>query len=262
MRIGIIGVGRIGALHAETLHSLAEVDELIVVDADTARARQVASSMGVSWAEDAETLLHDGVDGLVIATPTDTHAALISAAAKAGIAVFCEKPVATDVAGTREVVRQVEKSGAQVQVGFQRRFDVGFVSAREQVQARSWGGCTPSERARSTPPRLRPRTSLPRAGYSGTAASTTSTPFAGSPDRTCAWSTPPGPTGEPTTSSRPGTSTRLRRCSPWKTIRWLSSPQPDTTPQATTSDWNCSARRAAFRWGSMTGCRCARPNLE
>jgi myo-inositol 2-dehydrogenase/D-chiro-inositol 1-dehydrogenase len=139
MRIGIMGVGRIGALHAETLHSLGEVEELIIVDADTARARQVASSMGVSWAENAERLLHNDVDGLVIATPTDTHAALISAAVKAGITVFCEKPVATDVAGTREVVRQVEKSGAQVQVGFQRRFDVGFVSAREQVQARKLG---------------------------------------------------------------------------------------------------------------------------
>jgi len=139
MRIGIMGVGRIGALHAETLHSLGEVEELIIVDADTARARRVASSMGVSWAENAERLLHNDVDGLVIATPTDTHAALISAAVKAGITVFCEKPVATDVAGTREVVRQVEKSGAQVQVGFQRRFDVGFVSAREQVQARKLG---------------------------------------------------------------------------------------------------------------------------
>ena len=139
MRIGIIGVGRIGALHAETLHSLAEVDELVVVDADTARARQLASKMGVPWAEDADQLLHSGADGIVVATPTDTHAPLICAAVEAGVAVFCEKPVAGDVAGTKEVVRVVEKSDVQVQIGFQRRFDAGFVSAREQVQAGKLG---------------------------------------------------------------------------------------------------------------------------
>jgi myo-inositol 2-dehydrogenase/D-chiro-inositol 1-dehydrogenase len=69
MRMGVMGVGRIGALHTETLHSLGEVEELTIVDVDTARARQIASSMGVFWAEDAEALLYDGVDGLVIATP-------------------------------------------------------------------------------------------------------------------------------------------------------------------------------------------------
>ncbi len=139
MRIGIIGVGRIGALHAETLHSLAEVDELVVVDTDTARSRQTASKMGVSWAEDSTQLLRDGADAIVIATPTDTHAPLICAAAEAGVAVFCEKPVAGDVAATKEVVRRVDKSGALVQIGFQRRFDAGFVAAREQVQAGKLG---------------------------------------------------------------------------------------------------------------------------
>jgi myo-inositol 2-dehydrogenase/D-chiro-inositol 1-dehydrogenase len=139
MRMGVMGVGRIGALHTETLHSHSEVEELIIFDVDTARAQQVTSSMGASWAEDAEGLLNGGIDGLVIATPTDTHARLISAAARTGIAIFCEKPVATDIGGTRDVVREVEKSGAQVQVGFQRRFDVGFVSAREQVQAAKLG---------------------------------------------------------------------------------------------------------------------------
>jgi myo-inositol 2-dehydrogenase/D-chiro-inositol 1-dehydrogenase len=135
----MIGVGRIGAFHAATLRSLAEVDELVVVDTDVARARQVAEKMGVAWAEDSAHLLHGGVDGIVIATPTDTHAPLIRAGAEAGVAVFCEKPVAADVAGTKEVVRLVEKSGAQVQIGFQRRFDAGFASGREAVQANKLG---------------------------------------------------------------------------------------------------------------------------
>ena len=139
MRMGIIG-GR-------SDRSIARRDTAIACRGGRAHCRRCRHCsgpaarlhLGVSWAEDAERLLHNDVDGLVIATPTDTHAALISAAVKAGIAIFCEKPVATDVAGTRDVVRQVEKSGAQVQVGFQRRFDVGFVSAREQVQARKLG---------------------------------------------------------------------------------------------------------------------------
>ena len=139
MRIGIIGVGRIGALHAETLHSLAEVDELTIVDADAARARHLAAKMGVPWAEDSADLLRQHVDGIVIATPTATHARLICSAAEAGVAVFCEKPVAADVAGTKEVVRVVESSGAQVQIGFQRRFDAGFVAARGQVLANKLG---------------------------------------------------------------------------------------------------------------------------
>jgi len=126
-------------LHAETLHSLAGVDELVVVDSDAARAQKVASRMGVPWAPDIGHVLKDGADGIVIATPTDTHAGLVRAAAEAGAAVFCEKPVAADLAGTKKVVRLVEKTGAQVQVGFQRRFDAGFVSARDQVQAKKLG---------------------------------------------------------------------------------------------------------------------------
>jgi myo-inositol 2-dehydrogenase/D-chiro-inositol 1-dehydrogenase len=139
MRIGVIGVGRIGAVHAETLHALAEVDELVLVDADTARARQLASEMGVAWAQDSDQLFNRGADGIVIATPTGTHARLICAAVEAGVAVFCEKPVAGDVAGTKEVVRVVENGGVPVQIGFQRRFDAGFVCAREQVQAGKLG---------------------------------------------------------------------------------------------------------------------------
>jgi myo-inositol 2-dehydrogenase/D-chiro-inositol 1-dehydrogenase len=139
MRIGLIGVGRIGALHAQTLQSLAQVDELTVVDTDAGRARQAAAELGVAWGQDVGDLLAGGVDGVVIATPSDTHAPLIRAAAEAGVAVFCEKPVAADVAETKEVVQLVEKSNARVQIGFQRRFDAGFLSAREQMQAKKLG---------------------------------------------------------------------------------------------------------------------------
>ena len=71
----------------------------------------------------------------MVAAATDAHATLTMAAADAGIPVFCEKPVASDTAGTIAVVRHVERTGATVQIGFQRRFDAGFVAAQEAVRS-------------------------------------------------------------------------------------------------------------------------------
>ncbi len=135
MRIGLAGVGRIGAFHADILRQLAEVDSLVVADADRARAQQVAEKLGVSAVEDAEALLRAGLDGLVIAAATDAHAPLILAAVDAGLPVFCEKPVANDLAGTLAVVERVAGSDVPVQIGFQRRFDAGYTAAREALAA-------------------------------------------------------------------------------------------------------------------------------
>src|SRR6266545_1785080 len=134
MRIGLAGVGRIGAFHADILRQLAEVDSLVVADADRARAQQVAEKLGVSAVEDAEALLRAGLDGLVIAAATDAHAPLILAAVDAGLPVFCEKPVANDLAGTLAVVERVAGSDVPVQIGFQRRFDAGYNAAGYDVR--------------------------------------------------------------------------------------------------------------------------------
>lgn len=139
MRLGIAGVGRIGAFHATTLHRLTGVDELVVADADAGRARKVAEALGVRWVPDADALFGAGLDGLAIATPTESHAALISRAAEAGIPVFCEKPVATSIDETIDVLRRVEKLAARVQIGFQRRFDAGYAAVREAIGSGSIG---------------------------------------------------------------------------------------------------------------------------
>lgn len=139
MRIGIAGVGRIGVFHARTLAAAPAVDSLVVTDTDAARAAEVAAMLSVDRADSTEELLRCGLDGLVIAAPTAAHAALIMAAADAGIPVFCEKPVAADVATTRAVQVLVNSSGARVQIGFQRRFDAGFVAARKAVRSGSLG---------------------------------------------------------------------------------------------------------------------------
>jgi myo-inositol 2-dehydrogenase / D-chiro-inositol 1-dehydrogenase len=133
MRIGLAGVGRIGAFHADTLRRHPAVTELLVADADPARAEQVAQALEVTGLPSPAALFDAGLDALVIAAATDAHAELILAALDAGLPVFCEKPVAPDLAGTLAVVDRVAASTVPVQIGFQRRFDAGYVAAREAV---------------------------------------------------------------------------------------------------------------------------------
>jgi myo-inositol 2-dehydrogenase / D-chiro-inositol 1-dehydrogenase len=134
MRMGLIGVGRIGAFHLETLAGLPAVEGVVVTDADTARAREAAGKTGATAVDTVTELFAEKVDGVVIAAPTNAHAPLIAIAASAGVPVFCEKPVASDVAGTREVLEQVAKAGVPLQVGFQRRFDAGYAALRGSVR--------------------------------------------------------------------------------------------------------------------------------
>jgi myo-inositol 2-dehydrogenase / D-chiro-inositol 1-dehydrogenase len=135
MRIGLAGVGRIGAFHAATLGQLPAVDAVIVTDADPARAREVAAQVGAQAAQTADELLDSGLDALVIATATDAHPEFILRGIKAGLPVFCEKPVAADISGTLEVITQAAASQSPVQIGFQRRFDAGYAAARAAVQS-------------------------------------------------------------------------------------------------------------------------------
>jgi myo-inositol 2-dehydrogenase/D-chiro-inositol 1-dehydrogenase len=137
MRVGLLGAGRIGALHAETLVGLTPVDALLIADADPARARQVATKVGepaVAMPGVAE-VLDAGVGAVVVAAPTFAHAELIGAAVRARVPVLCEKPVAPDVAGTRAVLDQVAVAGVPLQVGFQRRFDAGCLTVRAAARS-------------------------------------------------------------------------------------------------------------------------------
>ncbi|HEU5420087.1 MAG TPA: Gfo/Idh/MocA family oxidoreductase [Streptosporangiaceae bacterium] len=135
MRIGLAGVGRIGAFHAGTLCQLPAVDSVIVTDADPARARAVAGQLGAEAAQTADELLDSGLDALVVATATDAHPEFIVRGIKAGLPVFCEKPVAADISGTLEVIAQAAAGHAPVQIGFQRRFDAGYAAARAAVRS-------------------------------------------------------------------------------------------------------------------------------
>ncbi|WP_089250527.1 Gfo/Idh/MocA family protein [Asanoa hainanensis] len=139
MRIGLVGVGRIGAFHAHTLASLDTVDELVVTDANLAAAGALGSELGVAVADSVTALLGAGIDGLVIAAATPAHAALLSEGVAAGIPTFCEKPVAATLSETLALTALVERSGVPVQIGFQRRFDAGYRRVQAAVRAGELG---------------------------------------------------------------------------------------------------------------------------
>jgi myo-inositol 2-dehydrogenase/D-chiro-inositol 1-dehydrogenase len=139
MRFGVAGVGRIGVLHAENLVAAVGPDAVLVADADAVRASTVAQKLGATAVADVDALFAAGLAGLVVAVPTDGHAELIVRAAEAGVPVFCEKPVAPDLAGTRAVLEELRGNEVPVQVGFQRRFDAGYAAARAAVAAGALG---------------------------------------------------------------------------------------------------------------------------
>jgi myo-inositol 2-dehydrogenase/D-chiro-inositol 1-dehydrogenase len=139
LHVGVIGVGRIGAFHAETLRGLDGVSALTLTDADPDRAARVARELGAEVAATAEALAELPLDALVIATGTPAHVPLLRLAAAAGLPAFCEKPVALELAAIDEAIAEVARAGILVQVGFQRRFDAGYRAARDAIATGALG---------------------------------------------------------------------------------------------------------------------------
>lgn len=136
MRIGLIGLGRIGALHASTLGALTRVHELVVTDpVDTAVDTVVKRIPKARAVPSPQALLDANLDGVVIAAATNAHAALLIACVERGIPTFCEKPVAGTVADAVAIRDAMAGSAVPVQIGYPRRFDPAFVAAREAARA-------------------------------------------------------------------------------------------------------------------------------
>ena len=138
LRVGVIGVGRIGVEHARMLAAAPEVASVTVADADRERAETVAADLGVDPAAEVEDLLAT-VDAVVIAAATSAHAELIKSALRRGLPTFCEKPIALDLDSTVEVVELARKTAVPLQMGFQRRFDDGYRAAHDLVTSGSLG---------------------------------------------------------------------------------------------------------------------------
>ena len=144
--LGLVGVGRIGVMHAGNIMGLrADMKRqdinlgLRLTDVAVDHARGVAEALGAEVLSSVEALIASGVDGLVIATGTGTHPELIRAGVDAGIPVFCEKPVATNVADSLPVLEHIRAKGGVVQIGHQRRFDAGYLEAQRAFEAGELG---------------------------------------------------------------------------------------------------------------------------
>lgn len=132
-RIGLLGVGRIGIMHARILAP--KVESLVVADVVPERARQAADELGARVRSVEDFFDSDDLDGVVLATPTDAHARHIEAAVRLGVPIFCEKPVALDIASTERANAAAKSAGVPVHIGFQRRFDAAYGAARERLAA-------------------------------------------------------------------------------------------------------------------------------
>jgi myo-inositol 2-dehydrogenase/D-chiro-inositol 1-dehydrogenase len=135
--IGVIGVGRIGAMHARLLAGqVAGARVVAVTDPLADMAAALGEELRVAVAHDTDELVARGdVEAVAICSSTETHAPLIAAAAEAGKAIFCEKPVSHDLVEVDRALAAVSEAGVPFQIGFNRRFDPAHQSVRDAVAA-------------------------------------------------------------------------------------------------------------------------------
>jgi myo-inositol 2-dehydrogenase/D-chiro-inositol 1-dehydrogenase len=132
----VIGAGRIGKLHTENLVTrIADVEVAAIADVDAEAARALADHWHIPVAsDDYHAILSDpSVHAVAICSSTDTHAQIIIDAARAGKHIFCEKPIALDLAKIDAALDVVEKTGVKLQIGFNRRFDPNFRKIRSMI---------------------------------------------------------------------------------------------------------------------------------
>ncbi|KAA0103775.1 Gfo/Idh/MocA family oxidoreductase [Mycolicibacterium sp. P1-5] len=137
--LGVIGLGRIGAFHTDTLSQLDGVDGLVVTDERPDVVAQVAAKYGLRSVDSVDALLSSGIDGVVVAAATPAHAELTLAAVERRLPTFCEKPVASTAAESAAVAAAIARAGVPVQVGYQRRFDAAFAAAKAAVDSGALG---------------------------------------------------------------------------------------------------------------------------
>jgi myo-inositol 2-dehydrogenase / D-chiro-inositol 1-dehydrogenase len=133
VNFGLLGAGRIGKVHAGAITGNREARLVAVADAVAPAAEALAGPHGVEVRTVEAIEAAGDIDAVVICTPTDTHAELIERFARAGKAVFCEKPIDLDVARVRACLAVVEATGAKLMVGFNRRFDPHFRAVRKAI---------------------------------------------------------------------------------------------------------------------------------
>lgn len=139
MRFGLLGCGRIGQVHAHSIGQIDGATVAAVADAFPDPADALARKTGAAVLSADDLIASRDVEAVVIGTPTDTHYDLIHAAARAGKAIFCEKPVDMSADRIRECAAAVEEAGVPFMTAFNRRFDPNFASVHAQIASDAIG---------------------------------------------------------------------------------------------------------------------------
>ena len=134
-RIAQFGAGRIGQIHASNIAALKDARLRYVVDVNAQAAQKLAARYGARVVSEGEALADPEVDAVLIASSTDTHARLAIAAARAGKAIFCEKPIDLSLKKVDDCLKEVSKAGVPMFVGFNRRFDPSFSALKRRLDA-------------------------------------------------------------------------------------------------------------------------------
>ncbi|WEJ57127.1 inositol 2-dehydrogenase [Devosia sp. FJ2-5-3] len=133
VRFGLLGAGRIGKVHARAVTSNPKARLVAVADAMAQAATDLTSQYGAEVRTIEAIEAAGDIDAVVICTPTDTHAELIERFARAGKAIFCEKPIDLDVERVKSCLKIVDEVGGTLMVGFNRRFDPHFQAVRKAI---------------------------------------------------------------------------------------------------------------------------------
>ncbi len=131
--IALLGAGRIGQIHGRNIAASPRARLAAIADPFPEGAKALSAATGAPIRTAEEILADTSIDAVLIGTPTDTHADFIDAAAKAGKAVFCEKPVDMSSARIRQTLERVEKAGIALMIGFNRRFDPNFSALQKRL---------------------------------------------------------------------------------------------------------------------------------
>ncbi|ODT70865.1 MAG: inositol 2-dehydrogenase [Pelagibacterium sp. SCN 63-23] len=135
VRFGLLGAGRIGKVHARAVTANPKARLVVVADAMADAASALAGQYGAEVRDIAAIEIATDIDAVIICTPTDTHADLIERFARAGKAIFCEKPIDLDVERVQACLKVVDAEGATLMVGFNRRFDPHFEAVKQAIVA-------------------------------------------------------------------------------------------------------------------------------
>ncbi|MGB0385127.1 MAG: inositol 2-dehydrogenase [Ardenticatenaceae bacterium] len=137
LRVGLIGAGRIGKVHAEAIATQVPQAELVMVaDVFVESANALGEKYGIAATDNYHDILNDpAIDAVLICSSTDTHAQIITEAARAGKDIFCEKPIDHSLERIDAALAAVKEAGVKLLIGFQRRFDANFMKLQQMIAA-------------------------------------------------------------------------------------------------------------------------------